>query len=94
MLKVSHIRKSFGEKEVLKDVSLEVDKGDVVAIIGPSGTGKPTLLRCMNCLEKADGGSIAIQDAKYTFPKSPRKELLRLRRKTAMLFQHFICFGI
>ena len=44
MLKVSHIRKSFGEKEVLKDVSLEVDKGDVVAIIGPSGTGKTTLL--------------------------------------------------
>ena len=92
MLKVSHIRKSFGEKEVLKDVSLEVDKGDVVAIIGPSGTGKPTLLRCMNCLEKADGGSIAIQDAKYTFPKSPRKELLRLRRKTAMVFQHYNLF--
>ena len=57
MLEIKGLSKSFDGTEVLKDISLQVDKGDVMTIIGPSGTGKTTLLRCMNFLERADAGS-------------------------------------
>ena len=55
MLDIQHVQKRFGDTEVLRDVSLHVDKGDVIAILGPSGSGKTTLLRCLNFLETADG---------------------------------------
>lgn len=58
LLKISHLRKKFDDLEVLKDISLEVEKGEVLSIIGPSGSGKSTLLRCATSLEKADGGEI------------------------------------
>ena len=58
VLEMKHIKKSFGELEVLKDISLEVTEGEVVAIIGPSGSGKSTLLRCATELETADSGEI------------------------------------
>lgn len=92
MIEAANIRKAFGDKLVLKDVSLRVERGDVVAVIGPSGTGKTTLLRCMNGLEQADGGRVTVGDAHYAFPRSSRKDLLRLRRKTAMVFQHYNLF--
>ena len=57
MLEIKNIKKSFGQTDVLHDVSLSVNKGDVIAILGPSGSGKTTLLRCLNFLEKADGGT-------------------------------------
>ena len=57
MLEIKNIKKSFGQTHVLHDVSLSVNKGDVIAILGPSGSGKTTLLRCLNFLEKADGGT-------------------------------------
>lgn len=56
MLKIKNLSKSFGSNKVLNNISLEVNQGDVVAIIGPSGTGKSTLLRCLNYLEKPDSG--------------------------------------
>lgn len=62
MLKIDHIHKAFGDNQVLKGVSLEVDKGDVVCIIGPSGSGKTTLLRCINFLESADQGTMQFND--------------------------------
>ena len=62
MLKINHIHKAFGDNQVLKGVSLEVDKGDVVCIIGPSGSGKTTLLRCINFLESADQGTMQFND--------------------------------
>ena len=65
MLKISNLNKSFGELKVLKDISFEVSKGEVVVIIGPSGTGKSTLLRCINYLEKPDNGIIEIEGIKY-----------------------------
>ena len=58
MLEIKNIKKSFGQTDVLHDVSLSVNKGDVIAILGPSGSGKTTLLRCLNFLEKADGGTM------------------------------------
>lgn len=60
MLKAEGIVKNFGKLEVLKSISVEVQKGEVVAIIGPSGSGKSTFLRCLNHLEKVDAGSISI----------------------------------
>ena len=61
-LEMNHVRKSFGDLEVLKDISLEVNKGDVLSIIGPSGSGKSTLLRCAVNLEKISGGKIEYND--------------------------------
>lgn len=60
MIKITNLYKSFGELEVLKDINLEVKKGEVIAIIGPSGTGKSTLLRCINYLEEPEEGEIEV----------------------------------
>lgn len=61
MLHVEHVKKAFGETDVLCDVSLSVNRSDVVAILGPSGSGKTTLLRCLNFLETADGGAMIVR---------------------------------
>ena len=65
ILEVKNISKSFDSLRVLKDISFNVEVGEVVAIIGPSGSGKSTLLRCINQLEKADGGEINVDGAEY-----------------------------
>lgn len=62
MLEIKNVKKSFGKQEVLKDVSLRVEKGDVIVILGPSGSGKTTLLRSLAFLEKADGGVMTLGD--------------------------------
>ena len=62
MLKIKGLRKSFGKTEVLKGIDLEIKEGEVVVIVGPSGGGKTTLLRCINALEKADEGEIIINN--------------------------------
>ena len=59
ILRIEHAQKSFGELAVLKDISLSVDKGEVVSVIGPSGSGKSTLLRCATLLETLDGGTLS-----------------------------------
>ena len=59
IIEMRHVKKSFGEKEVLKDISFSVKEGEVVSIIGPSGSGKSTLLRCATFLERMDGGTIS-----------------------------------
>jgi L-cystine transport system ATP-binding protein len=92
MVSVENIRKSFSGREILKGINLRVEKADVVAIIGPSGTGKTTLLRCINGLEKADSGSVTIDGLRYETHRSRRADLLKLRRKTAMVFQHYNLF--
>ncbi|MDD4666054.1 MAG: ATP-binding cassette domain-containing protein, partial [Clostridia bacterium] len=62
MIKMEHLCKSYGDLTVLKDISAEIHKGEIITIIGPSGTGKSTLLRCLNLLEKPSGGSIYINN--------------------------------
>ena len=62
MLKIEHLKKTFSGKTILDDISLEVKSGEIVSIIGPSGTGKTTLLRCVNFLEKPDRGTITIDE--------------------------------
>lgn len=93
MLEVEHIYKSFGKLEVLKDVSLKVNQGDVVAILGPSGTGKTTLLRSINFLNNADSGKITIEGYTVDCKHHRKKSVLELRRKTAMVFQHYNLFN-
>ena len=92
MLEVKNIQKSFGDLEVLKGVDLQVNKGDVVAILGPSGSGKTTLLRCINFLERADGGTLIFDDECYAFQALTKKDIARLRKKTAFVFQNYNLF--
>ena len=92
VLKAEHIRKSFGNVEVLKDINLSVEKGSVVSILGPSGTGKTTFLRCLNYLEKPDAGKLTISDVSVDFSHISKKDIQRLRRKSPMVFQQFHLF--
>ena len=92
MLEIKGLRKSFGELEVLKGIDICAERGEVVAIIGPSGTGKSTLLRCINLLEKPQQGIIRIGDAVVNAEKFSAKDEQRLRRKTAMVFQNYCLF--
>ena len=92
ILTAEHIRKSFGNHTVLKDINLNVEKGDVVSILGPSGTGKTTFLRCLNYLEQPDSGKLTIDDVSVDFSKISKDEVKRLRRKSTMVFQQFNLF--
>lgn len=92
MLEVRNVRKSFGGLEVLKGVNLEVHQKDVVAILGPSGSGKTTLLRCMNFLERADKGELIFDGESFQMEHISKKDIARLRRKTAFVFQDYNLF--
>lgn len=98
MLNATHLRKSFGETPVLRDVSVTVDKGEVVAIIGRSGSGKSTLLRCLNHLETVDSGDIAIDGESLVQTRegravyAPPRTLRRLCLKTGFVFQSYNLF--
>ena len=93
MLKLTDVHKSFDKIEVLKGISLNVEKGSVTAIIGPSGAGKTTLLRCINFLEKADSGTLDFDDIHVDLEKVSKKTMLELRRKTAFVFQNYNLFA-
>lgn len=93
MLHVEHVKKAFGETDVLRDVSLSVNRGDVVAILGPSGSGKTTLLRCLNFLETADGGTMTFDGETFDLAHTGKKEIARIRRKTAFVFQNYNLFA-
>lgn len=92
MVKVTNVEKHFGDLHVLKNVDLEVEKGDVIAILGPSGSGKTTLLRCMNFLETADGGEMEFDGEHFRLAHMKKKDIARLRKKTAFVFQNYNLF--
>ena len=91
MLTVSGLRKSFGKNEVLKGVDLHIEEGEIVVIVGPSGGGKTTFLRCVNALEKADKGNIEIngkflcKDGVY----AEKSKLKDIRKDIGLVFQNF-----
>ena len=90
MLKVNNLEKSFGPLKVLDRVSLEVEKNDVISIIGPSGSGKSTFLRCLNLLEKPNGGEIFFEDKKIN---DANVDINKLREEMGMVFQNFNLFS-
>ena len=90
ILKISHLSKSFGTHEVLRDIDFEVCKGDVVSIIGASGSGKSTMLRCINLLEEPGGGQILFHGEDITDPKM---NVPAYRAKVGMVFQSFNLFN-
>ena len=98
ILEVNHIRKRFGEIEVLNDISMSVEEGQVVSIIGPSGSGKSTLLRCATLLETMDGGDLiylgryAARDQGGKAVYAPQKELKSIRSTFGLVFQNFNLF--
>ena len=92
MIRISNFSKSFSGQMVLNNLSLEIQKGEVVALIGSSGAGKSTFLRSLNYLEQPDSGTIAIDDFTVYFSKISKEEVLTLRRKLAMVFQQFNLF--
>ena len=89
MIEVKNLKISFGNLHVLKDVSINIQKGEKIVIIGPSGSGKSTFLRCLNRLETPDGGQILFEGYDLTDPKT---NLDLCRQKMGMVFQHFNLF--
>ncbi len=89
MIEVKNLKISFGKLNVLKDVSIKIEKGEKIVIIGPSGSGKSTFLRCLNRLETPDGGQILFEGNDLTNPKT---NLDLCRQKMGMVFQHFNLF--
>ncbi len=94
ILKLDGIKKSFGKNEVLRNVSFEVNKGDIVAILGSSGSGKTTMLRCLNFLEKPDGGIIYLNDEEFYNPEKiySEDEIREKRLNFGLVFQNFNLF--
>ena len=89
MIKVNNLHKSFGELEVLKGIDAHIEKGEVVSIIGPSGGGKSTFLRCLNMLETPTSGTIVFEGTDITNEKT---DINVHRQKKGMVFQHFNVF--
>ncbi|HEL0569030.1 TPA: amino acid ABC transporter ATP-binding protein [Streptococcus equi subsp. zooepidemicus] len=92
MIKVTHLTKSFSGQKVLDDLTVTIEKGQVIALVGASGAGKSTFLRSMNYLEQPDTGSITIDDFAVDFEHITKEDILTLRRKLAMVFQQFNLF--
>lgn len=93
MLEIKNIHKAFHDNEVLKGVSIKVDKGDVVVILGPSGSGKTTLLRCINFLERADQGEIIFDNLHVNIPSASSGDISKIRKRTAFVFQNYNLFN-
>lgn len=90
MIKVEHLSKRFGELVVLKDITIEIKKGEIISIIGPSGTGKSTFLRCLNLLDRPNSGSIYIDGVDILDKKT---DVPKIRQKMNMVFQSFNLFS-
>ncbi len=90
ILQVSHLGKSFGSHEVLKDIHFDVKKGEVISVIGSSGSGKSTLLRCINMLEEPSGGEIMFKGEQISYKP---KDKNRFRSRVGMVFQSFNLFA-
>lgn len=93
MIRIRGLRKHFGSLEVLRGIDLDVAQGEIIAIIGSSGTGKTTLLRCINFLDEPTAGSVSIDGLELHAGKYSRKQVYELRKRTVMIFQNFNLFN-
>ena len=93
MITLNNIHKRFGDSEILKGIDLSINKGEIIVIIGSSGTGKSTLLRCVNWLETPNKGVIEIDDLNVDAQTATKKQILALRRKTGFVFQNYALFS-
>ncbi|MEG1563792.1 MAG: amino acid ABC transporter ATP-binding protein [Bacteroides sp.] len=90
MIQIEHLQKSYGSLQVLRDVTTTIQQGEVISIIGPSGTGKSTFLRCLNLLDQPSGGKVWINGVNLLAPKT---DVTKLRQKMGMVFQSFNLFN-
>ncbi|MDX2321378.1 MAG: amino acid ABC transporter ATP-binding protein [Moritella sp.] len=93
MIKVANLSKHFGDNVVLRQIDLDIKEGQTTVIIGPSGTGKSTLLRCLNFLEQPTSASITIDDLVVDANTATQKQITELRKKTAFVFQNYALFA-
>ena len=91
LMSIKNVRKKFGGVEVLKDLNMEINKGDVVVILGPSGSGKTTFLRCLNFLERADEGQMEFADMNIDLSKLPIKKLPLSAKRRPSCSRDTIC---
>ena len=92
MIEITGLSKQYKDNIVLDDISLSINEGDVIGIIGPSGTGKSTLLRCIDQLEVPEKGSINLDGKEVDLSKKNRKDITQIRQNTGMVFQKFNLF--
>ncbi|ATG45993.1 putative amino-acid ABC transporter, ATP-binding protein (plasmid) [Phaeobacter piscinae] len=92
-ISITGLRKTFGDSVVLDGIDLTIKPGERIVIIGPSGTGKSTLLRCLNFLDAPDAGQIRIGDLEVEAARASKAEILALRRRTAFVFQNYALFA-
>ncbi|RTR02409.1 amino acid ABC transporter ATP-binding protein [Halomonas nitroreducens] len=93
MIQVANLVKRFGDTTVLDGIDLAIDQGEIIVVIGPSGTGKSTLLRCLNFLERPDAGQLTIGDLDVDVTRASRADILAARRRTAFVFQNYALFA-
>lgn len=92
MIEIKDLHKKFDDAEVLKGISFKVNDGDVIAILGKSGSGKTTILRCLNFLTTADKGSLVFDDKEYDLSSISKKDISNIRKKTGFVFQNYNLF--
>lgn len=93
MIKLASLSKHFGKTVVLDEIDLTIETGEIVVIIGPSGTGKSTLLRCINFLEQPTAGTMTLGDLTVNVNRASRADVLAIRRRTAFVFQNYALFA-
>ncbi|SDB26908.1 amino acid ABC transporter ATP-binding protein [Butyrivibrio sp. INlla16] len=93
LLEVRNIHKTFGAGDVLKGIDIKIEKGDVVSVLGASGSGKTTFLRCINFLEKADKGQLLFNGTTYDLSKVSKAEMAAVRKHTGFVFQNYCLFA-
>lgn len=92
MIKIRNLSKTFDNNKVLKNISFDVEKGDVIAILGPSGGGKTTLLKCLNFLKRADSGTMEFNGTEYDLRTISKSQIYNIRANTAFVFQNYNLF--